>query len=664
MWWTILPYVLVTVAVVVLPGFVVNFAAGLRPVQAVGYAPLASVGLISVAAIAADLVGVSWSALPVLVATAVVAVLAGLTRLLIARLAPARAPARALDAASESAVWWRSSLGWTLGSLVIAATVLAIDGVRMLGTPTAFSQTYDNIYHLNAVRWIVDHGNGSSLTMNMLTGDGPSAFYPSAWHDLASLTLISMGSPEVTLGNNALILVVLALVWPVSCLLLVRAIFPPTPAVILGTGVLVASISAFPYLLLGFGVLFPNFLGLALLPAVMALAVSLLGLGHGESYDLFPTLVVGLVGMGGVALAHPNVALTMVSVVAPVMAFFWAARGIRDLRAGSLGALAAAARVAALVALLGLAYVLFRALHAPYDSLWWPVSRSVSHAVGEAVLLAPRDTPVPYLAAALTLAGCYAVLRHNRHWWLLGCHCAFVFLWVVVSAATVPDFRNFFGAPWYNDNFRLASLLPITAIPLAALGFEFVLGKVDDAVGARLSNGRPGWLSGALVGVGVLVLLVGTQVGNKQEMIAWVNDHYTVTPDSVLVDSDEYAVLQQVPEIVPPDGVIAVNPWNGSSMAYALTGRQTIFTHVQYPDDPDKQVLIDSLDEASTDAEVCQALSDLGVGWVLDFGNDRLINNEDRAFPGFEDLEESPGFVLRAESGTAALYEITACGLG
>ena len=193
-----------------------------------------------------------------------------------------------------------------------------------------------------------------------------------------------------------------------------------------------------------------------------------------------------------------------------------------------------------LVALLGLAYVLFRALHAPYDSLWWPVSRSVSHAVGEAVLLAPRDTPVPYLAAALTLAGCYAVLRHNRHWWLLGCHCAFVFLWVVVSAATVPDFRNFFGAPWYNDNYRLASLLPITAIPLAALGFEFVLGKVDDAVGARLSNGRPGWLSGALVGVGVLVLLVGTQVGNKQEMIAWVNDHYTVTPDSVLVDSDEY----------------------------------------------------------------------------------------------------------------------------
>lgn len=664
MWWTILPFVLVTVAVVVVPGFVVNFAAGLRPVHALGYAPLTSVGLISISAIVADMVGVGWSALPVLGLTAVVAVLAGALRVLIARRTKAPEPARALSRPSERPPWWKSSLGWTLGSLAIAATLLTIDGVRMLGAPTAFSQTYDNIYHLNAVRWIVDHRNGSSLTMNMLTGDGPAAFYPSAWHDLASLTLISMGSPEVTLGNNALILVVLALVWPISCLLLARAVFPHTPAVILGTGVLVASISAFPYLLLGFGVLFPNFLGLALLPAVMALAVSLLGLGRGERYDSYPTLVVGLFGMGGVALAHPNVALTMVSVVAPVMAIFWAAQGIRDLRAGSLRAWAAAARVAAVVALLGLAYVLFRALHAPYDSLWWPVSRSVSHAVGEAVLLAPRDTPVPYVAAVLSLAGIYAVLRHNRYWWLLGCHCAFVFLWIVVSAVTVPDFRNFFGAPWYNDNFRLASLLPITAIPLAALGLEFVLGKADDALGVRLADRRPAWVTGALVGVAVLALLVGTQVGNKQEMIAWVRGHYTVTPDAVLVDSDEYAVLQQVPEIVPPDGVIAVNPWNGSSMAYALTGRQTIFTHVQYPNDPDKQVLVDSLDDAVTNAEVCQALSDLGVGWVLDFGNDRLINNEDRAFPGFEELDDSPGFKLRAESGHAALYEITACALG
>ena len=81
-------------------------------------------------------------------------------------------------------------------------------------------------------------------------------------------------------------------------------------------------------------------------------------------------------------------------------------------------------------------------------------------------------------------------------------------------------------------------------------------------------------------------------------------------------------------------------------------------------DSKDKQVLIDSLDDAVTNAEVCQALSDLGVGWVLDFGNDRLINNEDRAFPGFEELDDSPGFKLRADSGHAALYEITACALG
>ena len=664
MWLTILPFVLMSAAVVLVPGLVVNVAAGLRPANVLGLAPLSSVGLVSVAAIIAEILGVDWSLLPVVVLSVVAALGVGGLRWLIERRTAPPKPSRALDPSGERPGWWTSPTTWTAGSLAIAVTLLAIDGVRLLGSPTAFSQTYDNIYHLNVVRWILDNRNGSSLAINMLTGDGPAAFYPSAWHDLASVALIGMGSPDVSLGNNALILVVLALVWPLSCLMLVRTIFPPTPGVILSTGVLVGSISAFPYLLLGFGVLFPNFLGLALLPGVMALAVSLLGLGRGENFGLYPTLVLGLMGMAGVALAHPNVALTMVSVVAPVLAIIWAAGGLRDLREGRLPALAAAARVAMVFALLGLAYVLFRTLHAPYNSLWWPVSRSVSHAVGEAILLAPRDTPIPYLAAALSLAGIYAVLRNNRYWWLLGCHLAFVFLWVVVSAATVPDFRNFFGAPWYNDSFRLASLLPITAIPLAAWGFEFALGKLQGAVDGILKGEPPTWLSGVLVGAGVLVLLIGTQVLGKPDMIAWVRGHYTVTPDASLVDTDEYAVLLQVPEIVPPEEVIAVNPWNGSSMAYALTGRKTIFTHVQYPADPDKDVLIESLDDATTNAEVCEALGDLGVQWVLDFGNTRLINNENRAFPGFEDLEDSPGFVLRAQSGHAALYEITACGLG
>jgi hypothetical protein len=98
-------------------------------------------------------------------------------------------------------------------------------------------------------------------------------------------------------------------------------------------------------------------------------------------------------------------------------------------------------------------------------------------------------------------------------------------------------------------------------------------------------------------------------------------------------------------------------------MAYALTGRRTTFTHVQYPPDPAKDVLVARLAKAASDPAVCGALRELGVKWVLDFGNTRLINNEQRAFPGFEGLAKAPGFERRAAHGHAALYEITACGL-
>lgn len=661
MWWTILPFVLMTVAVIIVPGFVVNAAAGLRLWYALGFAPLTSVGVVAVAAVVAEAVGVGWSALPVVVLTAVVALLVAGARWLLTRSGAIPGPTRLV---AQDRPWWQSSGVWTAGSLVIAATVLSIDGLRMLVSPASFSQTYDSVYHLNALRWIVDNRNGSSFAIRMLTGDGPASFYPSAWHDLASVSLISMGSQNVPAGNNALILVVLALVWPVSCLLLVRTAFSHTAGAILATGVLTASFGAFPYLLVGFGVLYPNFLGLALLPAVMALAVSLLGLGQGDRFDVFPTLVVGLFGMVALALAHPNVALTMVGVVAPLMVIVWAVEGVLLDRHGGTAKPTTRWRLLAVAGLLGVSFVLFLFMHAPYGSLFWPVSRSYSHAVGEALLLAPKDTPVPLLGAVLATTGIYCVLRWNRHWWLLLTHLGFWFLWIVVAAGHIRIVRFFFGAPWYNDAFRLASLLPITAIPLAALGFQFFFDKLEGVVDRRLAGNRPEWVTPALLALCVLVLLVGTQAGGKQRAVDAVRGTYLVTADSALVDTDEYNVIRQVPDIVPPEEVIAVNPWNGSSMTYALTGRRTTATHVQYSPDPDQQVLIDRLNEAGTDAQVCQALHDLGVHWVLDFGNTRLINNEDRAYPGFEDLVQSPGFVLRAQSGHAALYEITACGLG
>ncbi|GAA2180425.1 hypothetical protein GCM10009785_11180 [Brooklawnia cerclae] len=665
MWWALLPFVLVALAVVLLPGLAVNLSAGFRPLVALAVAPAVSTGIVASAAILAQFVGVPWGPLPVVVWTLFFALVALGLRVGLRRIRGIDTNAEGTQASAQPAPrWWARPTTWVLVAAVLSITVLCRDVIAMLGTPTAFSQTYDNIFHLNAVRWIIDNHNGSAIDMRMVSGDAPAAFYPTAWHDLASLVLLSMGSQNVVAGMNATIVAVVGVVWPLGCLFLSRMVLEHTPAGTLTTGILAASFAPFPYFMLAFGVLYPNLLGLCLLPTMMGLAVGLFRLGEGKHLPLLPTLTAGGIGLVGLGLAHPNVVLVYCGVVIPIMTWTLGLRVVRESwRAREFGR----RFVCALIALLGITLVataLYVVLRPAHEAAFWEPVKSRTDAIGEALLMSPLDLPTFILPALMTLIGLYAVLRTGRHTWLLVAHGAFCVLWFIAATQPVGRLRWYLVGPWYSDPPRLASLLPLTAIPLAAFGAQFLESKLV----ALLPSGEDATTMRRRLLVGVLlaaVLAVGTQFsGAKQKTIELVKDEYSITGDSELVNSDEYAVIQAVPGIVPPDEVIAVNPYNGSSMVYALTGRRTTATHVLYAPTPDQEILIEDLDEASNNERVCQALIDLDVHWVLDFGNDDLINEMDYPYLGFDNLANNQGFVARAASGHATLYEITACGLG
>ena len=52
-----------------------------------------------------------------------------------------------------------------LGAAALVTTWLV---ARELNTADAISQTFDAVFHLNAVRWILDTGNASSLSFDMV----------------------------------------------------------------------------------------------------------------------------------------------------------------------------------------------------------------------------------------------------------------------------------------------------------------------------------------------------------------------------------------------------------------------------------------------------------------------------------------------------------------
>ena len=94
--------------------------------------------------------------------------------------------------------------------------------VRFIDAPDAFSQTYDAVYHLNAVRWIIDTGNASSVDFDMVVSNG--TVYPLGWHTLVVLTMRLSGVTSIPLATNAVMCAVAVLVWTSGIMMLTGAL--------------------------------------------------------------------------------------------------------------------------------------------------------------------------------------------------------------------------------------------------------------------------------------------------------------------------------------------------------------------------------------------------------------------------------------------------------
>jgi hypothetical protein len=128
------------------------------------------------------------------------------------------------------------------------------------------------------------------------------------------------------------------------------------------------------------------------------------------------------------------------------------------------------------------------------------------------------------------------------------------------------------------------------------------------------------------------------------------------------VNPDELELFGDVDRLVPQDAVIAGNPWNGSALVYAYTGRRALFPHVGGAYTPAHRAVAEGLADATPEA--CAAARELGVTHVIDSDDRMLFVGDARAelYPGLTDLPRDPeGLTLVAERGDARLYEVTGC---
>lgn len=653
---------LIAATFLVLPGLLVLWVARVRGFLAVALAPAVSTTSIAGGAVVAGAVGISWAWWTPFAMSAAMAVIVWAVLALAGRAMGEGRSRKGVPAPHAEL----ADLPFWLGSVL--STLLILRQLHVVLTrPNAFSQTFDNVFHLAAVRYAVDTGNASSLAISGVTRmDGGADFYPGAFHGLASLVM-NAGQDDIALAVNAAAVAVAAIAWPLSCLALVRLVLPQSVVGVVGASILAASFAAFPILLLHFGILYPNLYGLALAPAMYGLVIQVLGLQTHRHVSPVTAGVLLIVMTPALMLAHPNALMVLVAAIAaPVLA--WAARrwrgAWRPTRRG--GALLLTGLL--LASYVGASLFAWRVVRPPEAAAIWPPILSAPQALGEALLNAtPGGGRAAWVLSVLVLAGVVVALRSER-WWLVGSWAVIVGLWVVVASFGPSDLRSYLTGIWYNDPVRLAAALPIVALPLGALGIH--------VAGQRLSGGKgPDWLrrpetasglqrtvGSAAVPVILLVpLVLGTQGGSYMKAsLERASSSYALTEDSALVDTDEYALLQRLPDRVGREAVVATNPWNGSSMVYALTGIRTTTTHIFYPATEDQLVIRDELDEIAESPRACDAVKRMQVTHALDFGR-REVHGFRNPYPGFLNLRGAEGFREIDREGRAVLYELTLC---
>ncbi|MDQ0030197.1 DUF6541 family protein [Arthrobacter bambusae] len=647
-------------AVLFVPGGLIAASLGLRGLTFLAVTPALSVFVVAGTAIVLPYLGISWSLMPVIVAAVVFAAVLFAA----SYLTPDKLSLRfGLNLKRPTATAYAAIIGFLVGSISIAFQLR-----QAFDRPDNISQTFDNVFHLNAVRYILDTANGSSLTLTSMTnGDNPPYFYPAAWHDLASLVVQITDAP-ISVTANVLNICIAAVAWPLGCMFLTKVVTKGNGYAVGAAGLLAAGFSAFPLLLLDFGVLYPNFLALSMLPAALAGVAVFFNAGNVTGIPCLARFVLAPSLAAGLAIAHPNGLMSLVALSAPILLFSYGRYWVRKHKQGE-GYRGVALFGIALLLAFAIMAVMWKLIRPPVEASGWPTVQTVGQAVGEVVTNSPMRHSPAWAVSALMLLGIVVVARRRHNLWFLGSFLVTAVLFVVVSAGPDQWFRNQLTGVWYNDSYRLAALLPIVAVPLAAVGLGWLIGQ-----------SRLWWISGRRTGrrwfvtqnraraTGVVVLplvLFGAALALQMPPIggeiASAHKIYATTPNAPLVSKDEMALLEELDNYVPQNATIAANPWNGSAMAFALADRNTTSKHTLTTYTPAVLVLNDHLRDAAGDPEVCKAVHATGVGYALNFGTQE-VHGENHGFKGLLIENGTPGFQLLAQVGEAKLFKVTACG--
>ena len=644
-WVLALPGLAGAVAVLMLPGLLLGWALGLRHVWMISLAPVLTASLVAVSTLATWWLHIGWNA-GIFAVTAVL--LSGMV-LVVVRLLSKRWP---------DSFAWRPA-GDTAGAaygiaLLTSGFFLTVRYVQIVERPGNINQGIDTPFHLNFVQQILDSGDGSPFSVRALIGES-SGFYPQIWHALAALTSQVTRLPVVE-AANALNFAIVAVSWPLGVLLFVYLVVGPKAVALLCAGVASAGFFAFPFTVMqsqksDFGPLFPYMLAVTFLPPLIAVLATALKFGNRTPMPWPLAAATLALGLPGLVNTHMSglVALVGLTSFFAVIAAWRSFRELKQRRSDLFGYLK---WTAVWVTAFSSGLIVWAVVR-PWTTTWDPID-SFPAAAGSVLLTAPTHGDVAWALAALTLIGTAQLVRHRTERWFLASYGGAVALYLVAAAvpASAPLAREIIIGAWYGDPPRLAALLPMFWAVFAGAAGAWIF--------ESLKRYRTRWV--VPMGIAGLALSIVIWPTNS-ETAPGRERTYALADASPLLSPNELELLNRLATHVPKDAVIANNPWDGSSTAYAIADRRVLFAHAYTGSNPDRLLAAEKLNQANPESDVCEAVKRENIQFLLDFGRQYIDpkRTEPNDFPGLEVPDTSSAFVKVDQEGDAALYRFVGC---
>ena len=557
--------------------------------------------------------------------------------------------------------------GVLLGALIIVLTSIR----RLIGTTffglNNISQVWDALWHADALQWIHETGDGSSLHMGELMNYDTHGFnyYPNTWHDLGALLYPLTGANTVEL-YNIYSPASLAFTLPISigslAYWLGRKRFDPDRSAVFAA--LAAAVTAvfpsLPYVELAFTAV-PNAVGVSLAPVTAVLVISAVGDRR--------RVLAAVLAIAGTAATHPSGLVVMAVIVGSwwlLQAVWTPVRG-RGGDVATLAAIGAGALVLISPVIIGTLKISENNELSGFD--FRDENASVAQAFVRAAFngtdLLGHQYPLLYLLmpAAIGLGW----LVWSRNWAVVAAWLAFI----VTTANAVYDLGGLpsklfglLGGYFYNSPHRLTFVVSMFTAVAAGVGLGVLVLGV-----ARLLARKPVWQRNrlalpALTLIGLLIVAGAGAVryaDNGKIAVQYRSGAYVGVEDV-----EAYRWLAQQPEA--RSTVILNNLDQGSGWMYPVADLTPLFPFYRANDFSRRQSdLYWNVARIGADPRIDQIVRDLNIRYVIDappsywwFQNGAPNLAEGRFGDPFLPLRENgaPGLREVYRQGNVTIYEV------